>query len=313
LFELTEEEQMIRDTAREYARGTLTQRAVDYDRSEEFPHENYKELGELGFMGMLVDEEHGGSGLGSFALALMLEEVAYSCAATAITLGVHNSLVTAPIMKYGTAGQKKKYLPALASGEKIGAYCVTEPDVGSDAASIKTTAVKKGGTYIINGTKSWITSGGVAGVLIVFARSIKDADKPYRGLSAFIAEPGFKGFSVGKDEKKLGIRASNTTQLIFEDMEVPAENLLREEGKGFHTAMEFLDAGRIGVAAQAVGIAQACLDESVKYSKERKQFGKFISEFQAIQVKLANTAMEIEASRLLAHQASSSASYATQR
>jgi alkylation response protein AidB-like acyl-CoA dehydrogenase len=303
VFELTEEERMIRDTARKYARETLSTRAKECDKAERFPVENFIELGELGFMGIYIPEQYGGSGLGSFAAALIIEELARVCPATAVTLGVHNSLCTGPIIKFGTEAQKKKYLPAMASGKSIGAYGLTEPNYGSDAANLKTSAELKGGKYILNGTKAWISSGSVAGVLLVFARSERNVEKPAQGVSAFLIEPSFKGFSVGKVEKKMGIRASNTTELVFDNCEVPKENLLGKPGQGFKIAMEFLDAGRIGVAAQALGIGRACLDEAVKYSKERKQFGKSISEFQAVQVKLADMAMELEAARLLVYRA----------
>lgn len=303
MLELTEEELMIRDTARDFARNTLDKRGEEYDKSEEFPRQTFTELGELGFMGVFVPEEYGGAGLGTLEMALAMEELAWACPATSITIGVHNSLVTNAIKDYGNEEQKKKYLPGLATGEKLGAYCVTEPDVGSDVASIKATGVEKGGKYVINGTKSWISTGGVAEVLVVFVKTEDDDVPNSKRLSAFIVEPTFKGFSTGKEEKKMGLRASNTVQLIFEDMEVPAENLLGDRGDGMKMALELLNSGRIGVGAQSVGIAQRCLDESIAYSKERKQFGKCLCEFQAIQAKLANMATEIEAARLLVHKA----------
>jgi alkylation response protein AidB-like acyl-CoA dehydrogenase len=302
MFELTEEEKLIRDTAREFAETRLTDRAVEYDKREEFPWENYTELGELGFMGILVPEEYGGSDLGDFVLVMVIEEVSRVCASTAVALSVHSSLVCRLIAMFGTDKQKAKYLPKLATGEHIGAYVVTEPDAGSDAASIQTSAVRNGDYYLLNGQKSWISTGAQSKCMVAFARTSKEG-KPKDGITAFIIEPEFEGFSVGKQEKKLGIRASGTCQLVFEDMKVPAENVLGEVNGGFKIMMLGLDGGRIGIAAQALGIAQACLDASIKYSQERKQFGKFIGKFQGIKVKIANMATRIAASRLLVYNA----------
>jgi alkylation response protein AidB-like acyl-CoA dehydrogenase len=302
MFELTEEEKLIRDTAREFAETRLTDRAVEYDKREKFPWENYTELGELGFMGILVPEEYGGSDLGDFVLVMVIEEVSRVCASTAVALSVHSSLVCRLIAMFGTDKQKAKYLPKLATGEHIGAYVVTEPDAGSDAASIQTSAVRNGDYYLLNGQKSWISTGAQSKCMVAFARTSKEG-KPKDGITAFIIEPGFEGFSVGKQEKKLGIRASGTCQLVFEDMKVPAENVLGEVNGGFKIMMLGLDGGRIGIAAQALGIAQACLDASIKYSQERKQFGKFIGKFQGIKVKIANMATRIAASRLLVYNA----------
>jgi alkylation response protein AidB-like acyl-CoA dehydrogenase len=299
LYQLTEEEAMLRSMVREFADKELEPKAEHYDRTETFPREHFTKMGELGLMGMLVPENYGGTNMGIFAEVLAIEELAYSCASTAIVMAVHNSLITGPMVKYGTQAQKEKFLPDLASGKKLGAYCVTEPNVGSDAASVETSAVRKGDKYILNGTKSWISTGGVAEVMVLFARTNKDAPRKYDRLSAFIVSPDLKGLSIGKEEKKLGLRASNTVQIILEDCEAPVDRLLGKEGDGFKIAMEFLDAGRIGVAAQALGIHRACLDESVKYSKERRQFNQPIAKFQAIRVKIANMAMELEAARLL--------------
>ncbi len=302
MFELTEEEKLIRDTAREFAETKLTDRAVEYDKREEFPSENYTELGELGFMGILVPEAYGGSELGDFVLAMVVEQVSRVCASTAVALSVHSSLVCRLIVMFGTDQQKAKYLPKLATGEYIGAYVITEPDTGSDAASIQASAMRDGNYYILNGQKSWISTGAQSKCMIAFARTSKEG-KPKDGITAFIIEPGFEGFSVGKQEKKMGIRASGTCQLIFEDMKVPVENVLGEVNGGFKVMMIGLDGGRIGIAAQALGIAQAAFEAAVKYSQERKQFGKFIGEFQGIKVKIANMATRVAAARLLVYDA----------
>ncbi len=302
MFELTEEEKLIQETARELAKTRLAERAVEYDRREEFPRENYTELGELGFLGMLIPEKYGGSELGDFALALVIEQISRACASTGVVLSVHSSLVCRMINMFGTESQKTKYLPKLAAGEHLGAYVITEPDIGSDAANIQAPAVKDGDYYIINGQKSWISTGSQAEVLIVFARTSKEG-KPHKGITAFIVEPGFEGFSVGKIEKKMGIRASDTCQLVFENMKVPAENVLGKVNGGFKIMMIGLDGGRIGIAAASLGVAQACLDASVKYAQERKQFGKFIGEFQGIKVKIADMATQVAASRLLLYNA----------
>jgi len=302
-FELSEEQKLIQQTAREYAQSTLLPRAVDYDRREEFPRQNYTELGELGFMGITVPEEYGGAGLDDTAMVLVVEEIARACPSTAITLSVHNSLPCRVIGWFGSESQKKKYLPRLASGEWIGAYAVSEPDYGSDAARIQTSAVKKGDRYVLNGVKTWITTGANAGVVVVFARTDKNVEKPHRGTTAFIVEPSFPGFSAGRQEKKLGLRASDTCQLVLEDCEVPEENVLGEVNGGFGIMMRGLDGGRIGVAAQSVGIAQACLDAAVEYSKVRRQFGRAICEFGMIQQKFADMAARINAARLMTRQA----------
>jgi len=299
MIELTEEERLIRDTARDYAEGTLLERAKEFDRREEFCVETYRELGELGFMGMLVPEKFGGTDLGDFPLVLVIEELARVCPSTAVTVSVHSSLVCRVINWFGTEEQKERYLPRLATGEIIGAYAITEPDTGSDAANIKLSAEKRGDRYILNGVKAWITTGANSGCIVVFARTRKDEEKPHRGVSAFIVEPSFAGFSTGKQEKKMGLRASDTCQLIFEDAEVPAENLLGEENEGFKIMMRGLDGGRIGIAAQALGIARAALEAAIDYSKVRKQFGKPICEFQMIQQKIADMGTRLEAARLL--------------
>jgi acyl-CoA dehydrogenase len=300
-FELTEELQFIRDTARSFAQKELGPVAGELDQREVFPRENMKKLADLGFLGVTVPEEYGGVGLTHFALVIIGEELSRVDSSPAITLCVHNGLGCDPILKFGTEDQKSRYLPRMASGELLAAYALTEPDIGSDAAGIKTRCEKRGDRYILNGRKAWITNGGEAGVLIVYATL--DPKLRHKGICAFIVEPGFAGFSVEKEEKKLGIRSSNTVGLVFENMEVPAANLLGEEGKGFKIAMGTLDGGRLSVAAQALGIGQACLDASIEYAKQRVQFGRPIAEFQAIQHKLADMAMEIEAARLLTYNA----------
>ncbi|MFQ5654156.1 MAG: acyl-CoA dehydrogenase family protein [Planctomycetota bacterium] len=302
-FELTEAQRQLRDTAREFADKILMPNADRYDRLEEFPQENIEKLADLGFMGMLIPEEHGGSGAGNVSLTVALEEIQRGCASTGVTVSVHNSLLSNPLIQFGSAQQQKKYLPRLASGEWLGAYAITEPDHGSDAVAIETTCRREGDRYILNGTKAWITNGSRADVIVTFATV--DPSLRSRGICAFIVEKGFPGFTVGKKEKKLGIRASDTVELVFEEMEVPAENLLGEEGGGFKIAMHTLDGGRVGIATQAVGIAQACLDASIAHAGEYKQFGRLLRDSQLVQHRIANMAMEIEAARLLTLRAAS--------
>lgn len=297
-FNLTEEQEAIRQTARDFAEKEIRPVAAEYDRKEEFPWPIVRKLAELGFMGMIIPEEYGGTGAGNVALATTIMEISRVCASTGVTLSVHNSLLSNPLLKFGAEKQKRKYLPKLASGEWIGAYALTESTAGSDAASLKTTAVKKGDRYILNGSKVWITNAGVADVIIAFAVTDREG-KRGNNITAFILEKTFKGFSVGAHEKKLGIRASDTVELSFDEMEVPEENLLGVLNQGFKIAMDTLDGGRIGIASQACGIAMGCLDESVKYARERKQFGKAIAEFQPIQWKIAEMAMELDAAKLL--------------
>lgn len=301
LFELTEEERMIRDTARDIVRKELVPIVGKLDEEERFPRELYEKFGEFGFMGMLVPQKYGGSEVGEFAQVLVIEEVAAVCAATAVTMAVHNGLASYAIVKYGTEEQKEKYLPALSSGKSIGAYALTEPQSGSDAASLTLSAVRKGDEYILNGLKVMITSGSVADVVIVFART--DRTSKAGGVTALIVERGFEGFRPGRPERKLGIRSSNTTEIAFEDCRVPVSNRLGKEGEGFKMAMYLLDGGRISVGAQCVGIMRACLEASLKYSQERVQFNRSIAEFQAIQWKLADMAMNLEAGRLLVYNA----------
>lgn len=300
-FDLNEDQRMMREAAREFAEKEIKPVAAKLDEEAEFPAEIVKKLGELGFMGVMVPEEYDGAGMDAVSYAISVEEISRADASTGVTMSVNNSLVCQPILDYAREEIKKKYLTQLASGAALGAFSLTEPEAGSDAGNIQATAVLDGDNYIINGTKIFVTNGGAADIVLLFASTDREAGS--RGMSAFIIEKGFEGFSVGKKEDKMGIRASITNELVFEDCKVPRENLVGEEGMGFKISMRALDGGRIGIAAQAVGIAQACLDESVSYSKERKQFGKSISSFQAIQWMLANMATKIEASRLLTYQA----------
>jgi alkylation response protein AidB-like acyl-CoA dehydrogenase len=297
-FNLTEEQEAIRKTAREFAEKEIRPVAAEYDLKEEFPWPIVKKLAELGFLGMIIPEKYGGTGAGNVALALTIMEVSRVCASTGVTLSVHNSLLSNPLLKFSTEEQKKKYLPKLASGEWIGAYALTESTAGSDAAALKTTAVKKGDRYILNGSKVWITNAGVADVIITFAVTDKEARRGHN-ITAFILEKDFKGFNVGTHEKKLGVRAADTVELSYADLEVPEENLLGEYNEGFKIAMDTLDGGRIGIASQACGIAMGCLEESAKYARERKQFGKPIGAFQPIQWMIAEMAMELDAAKLL--------------
>lgn len=301
IVELTEEQRMIREVAREFAENEIEPVVSQLDRESKFPMEIVRKLGELGFMGMFVPEEYGGSGMDTFSYVLALEEISKAWASVGTIMSAHNSLVCWPLLRFGTEEQKEEYLIPLAKGEKIGCFSLSEPDAGSDAGSIKTTAVRDGKYYVINGTKNWVTNGPQADVIVVFT-SI-DVSKRHRGITAFVVGKGTPGVVVGKKEDKLGIKASSTSQLIFERCRVPAQNRLGEEGEGFKVAMETLDGGRIGIGTQAVGIAQAAFEESVRYSQERQTFGKPISKLQAIQFMLADMAAQIEAARLLVWQA----------
>lgn len=298
---LTDEQKMLQEMARDFAQKELVPNASHLDETETFPSEALKKMSQLGLLGITVPTEFGGAGLDTLTFALVMEEIAAGCASTAVTLSVHNSLFCMPIVKFGTAEQKKKYLHAFASGEKLGAYALSEPGTGSDAANQKTTAVKKGEKYILNGTKNFITSGPHADAMILFAMT--DKEKRHKGISTFIVEKNFKGFSVGKKEHKMGIRGSSTSSIILDNCEVPAENLLGKEGEGFSIAMWGLDGGRIGIATQALGIARAAFETAVKYSTEREAFNKPICEFEGIQFKIADMAMKIDAARLLIHRA----------
>ncbi|MCU0799585.1 MAG: acyl-CoA dehydrogenase [Candidatus Thermoplasmatota archaeon] len=300
-FELSEQQTMIRNMVRELAEKEIAPKAAELDRNEEFPDEAIKRLAELGILGAIIPEKYGGPGLDTVTYAMMIMEISRACASTGVVTSVHNSLCSWPIMYYGSEEQKDKYLPILARGDRIGAFAATEPDAGSDLGSLSTVAELNGDNYIINGTKTFITSGPRAGIVIVFA--VTDRSKGTKGISAFIVESSYKGYKVGSIFEKIGIHASLTSELIFEDMPVPKENLLGKEGDGFKIAMATLDGGRIGIASQAVGIAQAALEESIKYSQARHQFGKPISSFQAIQWMLAEMATKIDAARLLTYQA----------
>ncbi len=301
IFELSDEERMIQQTAREFADGEIAPVAAENDAKERFPEDIIKKLGELGFMGMLVPEEYGGAALGNFCLVLALEEINRVCASTGVTVSVHNSLVSSPIVKFGSEELKKKYLPKIGTGEWLGAYALSEAEAGTDAASLQARAEKDGDDYVLNGTKSWVTTGAHADVYIVMMRT--DPEQRAKGISAFVVERNTKGLTVGKKEDKLGLRASSTTELILEDCRIPVANLLGKEGGGFSIAMATLDGGRIGIGAQGVGIARACLEASAAYATEREQFGRKIGEFQAIQWKIADMATEIDAARLMVYRA----------
>jgi len=300
-YPLTEEERMIQKTARDFARKELAPVAIEANEKGMFPDEIVKKLGALGFMGITVPEEYGGVNFGSFCLALALEEVSAVCASTGVTMSVHNSLTNWAILTYGDETLRKRYLPLLASGEMLGAYAITESEAGSDVAAMRLSAVRTGSDYILNGAKIFISAGDKAGAIIVFGRT--DPKDRTRGISAFVVEPSFKGFSIGKIEKKMGLKASTTVELVFEDCRVPAGNLLGQEGIGMKIALAGLDGGRIGIAAQSIGIAQAALEEALRYSRERKQFNSRIIDFQSTRLKLADMATAIEAARLLMYRA----------
>lgn len=301
LLELTENQIMIRDTIRDFAEKNIRPVIMEYDESQKFPMEIMQQLGELGFMGILVPEEYGGAGLGYIEYALIIEELAKVDPSIALSVAAHNGLCTNHINLFGNVQQKKKYLPDLASGKKIGAWGLTEAVSGSDAAGLKSYAIKEGNYWILNGSKQFTTHGTVGETYVVMAITNKDAGK--KGISAFILEKNFEGLIVGKKENKLGMRASDTTQLAFENCKVPEENLLGQEGIGFINSMQVLEGGRISIAALSVGLAQGCLDACLKYTNERKQFGKFLSEFQATQFKLAEMHTNIEAARMLTYRA----------
>lgn len=297
-FELDQELTLVRDMARDFAENELLPRAGKHDRQEHLDPEVFQKLGELGLLGLTIPEEFGGSGLGNLALATVLIELNRACASTGVTVSVHNSLVGAPLKRFGTPEQQRAWFPRLASGELIGAYCLTEPNAGSDAASLATTARQDGSDYVLDGTKIWVTNGMEAGLFIVYART--DAKAPRaNGISAFLVPKDTKGLRIGKKEKKSGIRGSTATEVILEGARVPATNMLGEKNRGFQVAMDTLDGGRIGIAAQAVGIAEACLTEATKYAKQRQQFNQPIANFQAVQWKLADMSTQLEASRLL--------------
>jgi butyryl-CoA dehydrogenase len=296
-FELTEEQKMIRAMVRQFAREEILPTAAERDRTREFPRETLRKMGELGLLGMNVPQELNGAGVDTVSYSLALQEVAYACASTAVIMSVHNSVACGPIYLFGSPHLKETYLKPLAAGKMIGSFALTEPEAGSDPASQRTKASRDGDDYIINGNKIFITTGKNSDVTVVTAYTTRE--KKHRGISAFVVEKGTPGFHVGKEEDKMGLRASDTVELIFEDCRVPKENLLGREGDGFVIAMTSLDGGRIGIASQSVGLAQACLNASVAYAKERIQFGKPIAQFQAIRWMVADMATQIEAARLL--------------
>ncbi|MBL7686268.1 MAG: acyl-CoA dehydrogenase [Deltaproteobacteria bacterium] len=300
-YQLTDEQKMVQEMARSYAQKEIAPLAAELDVKSEFPSRFFPKMAELGLMGMMVPIEWGGAGLDTISYVLALEEISAACASTAVTMSVNNSLYCGILTKFGNDSQKEKYLKPYASGKKLGAYALSEPGTGSDAANQQTIAIKKGNQYILNGRKNFITNGPHADGMIVYAMT--DKEKGAKGISAFIVEKNFPGFSVGKVEKKLGICASSTSEIVLDQCEVPAENLLSQEGKGFVIAMSTLDSGRIGIATQALGIARAAFEAALKYSNEREAFGKKIYEFGDIQNYLANMATQIEASRLLIHKA----------
>jgi len=294
-FSLSDHQKLIRDTVRQFMEREVRPGVRQRDREGRFPTNEVKKIAELGCCGMMTPEEWGGAGLDTISYVLMLEEVARVDAAMATSLGVTNSAVQVPLLGFGNDAQKKKYLGRMATGEILGAFCLTEPQAGSDAAGIQTRAVKCDCGYRLNGTKTWVTNGSVAGVFIVFAKTNPEAGG--KGISAFLVEPGFKGFCVGRHEEKMGQLSSPSVEIVLNDCEVPVENRLGEEGQGLTIALSALDGGRIGIGALAVGLAQGALEESVKYAKQRRAFGKNISEFQAIQWMLADMQTEIEAAR----------------
>jgi alkylation response protein AidB-like acyl-CoA dehydrogenase len=300
-FQLTEEHLAVQEAAREFANTELLPGVIERDTEAKFPTEQIKKMSELGFMGMMVDPKYNGGGMDTISYVLAMEELSKIDASASVSMSVNNSLVCWGLEKYGTEEQKEKYLKKLATGEVLGAFCLSEPEAGSDATSQRTEATKEGDYYILNGTKNWITNGSSASVYLVIAQT--DASKGHKGISVFIVEKGWDGFVIGKKEDKLGIRGSDTHSLMFTDVKVPASNRIGEEGFGFTFAMETLNGGRIGIAAQALGIAAGAYEMSLAYSKERKAFGKPISQHQAIQFKLADMATQIEAARMLVYKA----------
>jgi alkylation response protein AidB-like acyl-CoA dehydrogenase len=296
-YQLSEEQRIIQTMVKEFAREKVLPTASERDRTKEFPLENIRQMGELGFLGMNVPPEYNGAGADTISYSLALQEISYACASTAVIMSVHNSVACGPIYIFGSDYLKETFLKPLASGKKLGSFALTEAGAGSDPASQMTRAIKDGDSYVINGSKMFITSGKNSDLTVVTAYT--DRERRHRGISAFVVEKGTPGFSVGKEEDKMGLRASDTVELIFEDCRVPAENLLGEEGDGFVIAMASLDGGRIGIASQSVGVAQACLDAAASYAKERIQFNKPIAQFQGLRWIIADMATQLEASRLM--------------
>jgi butyryl-CoA dehydrogenase len=300
-FDLTENQKMIQDMVRQFAKAELEPKAAEIDKTGEFPMASIKKLAELGLMGMVIPEKYGGAGFDFVSLAIAIEEISRACGSTGVIVAVNNSLAAYTIYNFGTEEQREKFVRPLATGQKLGAFALTEPNVGSDPASLETTARLEGDYYILNGTKRFITNGGVSDIFLVFATT--DKTKGYKGIIALIVEKGTPGLSCGKHEDLLGLRATANCEIIFEECKVPKANLLGKEGEGFKIALSALDVSRIDIGAQAVGIAQAALDKSIQYAKERKQFGRPIAEFEMIQAKLAEMATKIQASRLLTYYA----------
>lgn len=298
-FDLSEEHLAVKNAARDFAQNILKPGVIARDNEQRFPADEIRQLGELGFMGMMVDPKYGGSGMDTLSYVLAMEEISKVDASTSVCMSVNNSLVCWGLEKYGTEEQKQKYLVPLAKGEKIGAFCLSEPEAGSDATSQRTTAIDHGDHYVLNGTKNWITNGSSASIYLVIAQT--DAEAKHKGINAFIVERGMDGFIVGAKEDKMGIRGSDTHTLLFNDVKVPKENRIGDDGFGFTFAMKVLSGGRIGIAAQALGIAGGAYELSLAYSKERKAFGKEISKHQAIAFKLADMATDIEAAKLLVY------------
>ena len=296
-FKLTEEQMAVRDAAKDFAQNMCKPGVIERDTNQQVPLEQLKQLGELGFMGMMVDPKYGGSGMDTISYVLAMEEISKIDASVSVAMSVNNSLVCWGLEHFGSEEQKQKYLIDLASGNKIGAFCLSEPEAGSDATSQRTTAIDMGDHYLLNGTKNWITSGSTASTYIVIAQT--DVDKGHKGINAFIIERGMEGFIVGAKEDKLGIRGSDTHTLLFNDVKVPKENRIGDDGFGFKFAMKTLSGGRIGIASQALGIAAGAYEISLAYSKERETFGKPICEHQIIQFKLSKMALDIEAARML--------------
>ncbi|MGY4383510.1 alkylation response protein AidB-like acyl-CoA dehydrogenase [Pedobacter sp. UYP24] len=301
LFQLTEEQLMIQQAARDFAQQELKPGVIERDEHQKFPAEQVKKLGELGFLGMMVSPEYNGSGMDAISYVLVMEELSKIDASASVVVSVNNSLVCYGLEAYGTEAQKEKYLKPLAAGEKIGAFCLSEPEAGSDATSQQTTAEDKGDYYLLNGTKNWITNGSTASTYLVIAQT--DQSLKHKGINAFIVEKGMPGFTIGPKENKMGIRGSDTHSLMFNDVKVPKENRIGDNGFGFQFAMKTLEGGRIGIAAQALGIAAGAYELALAYSKERKSFGKPISDHQAIAFKLADMATNIEAARMLVYKA----------
>ena len=297
ILELNEEQRAVRDAARDFAQNVLKSGVIDRDNEQRFPADEIKQLGELGFMGMMVDPKYGGSGMDTVSYVLAMEELSKIDASASVCVSVNNSLVCWGLEAYGTEDQKEKFLRPLATGQKIGAFCLSEPEAGSDATSQRTTAIDMGDHYLLNGTKNWITNGNSASTYLVIAQT--DAEKGHRGINCLVVERGMEGFIVGAKEDKMGIRGSDTHTLMFQDVKVPKENRIGDDGFGFKYAMKTLAGGRIGIAAQALGIASGALEFALAYSKERQAFGKEIHKHQAIAFKLADMATEVEAARML--------------